>query len=293
MFFPLPATMGASEKSQMLSDAASAFDALARSYDAWYETPLGQLVDRLEKEAVFALVEPGPGDLTLDLSCGTGNYALALAQRGLRVVGVDSSEPMLRCAKAKATRRRERLALIRADATALPLRPSTFDLVTLILGIEFMADPGKAIEEIRRVLKPDACLVVAILNRAGLWTIWRRVKRTFVRSFWGHSRFLSEGDLQRLLEQQGFSELRRREAVYFLPIFRHHVRCLEQWEALGRRWLAGRGAFVVVSARRLEEREMARAKEGMGDETLPASQVSPRPDGGLHGGSALQPDRGQ
>lgn len=73
--------------SPLPSHGASAFDALAMTYDAWYETPFGQLVDRLEKEAVFALVETRPDALALDLSCGTGHYALALAKRGLRVVG--------------------------------------------------------------------------------------------------------------------------------------------------------------------------------------------------------------
>ncbi len=57
----------------MGSGEASAFDALASSYDRWYETPLGRLVDRLEKEAVFSLVEVEPGALGLDLSRGTGH----------------------------------------------------------------------------------------------------------------------------------------------------------------------------------------------------------------------------
>ncbi len=106
---------------------AGSFDSIASAYDAWYETPLGQLVDRLEKEAVFALVEAKPGALALDLSCGTGNYALALAQRGLRVVGVDFSEPMLRLAQAKAMREGVRLSLVRADGSALPFRAGMFD----------------------------------------------------------------------------------------------------------------------------------------------------------------------
>jgi hypothetical protein len=32
------------------------FDAVAEAYDVWYATPVGQLVDRLEKDAVFRLV---------------------------------------------------------------------------------------------------------------------------------------------------------------------------------------------------------------------------------------------
>lgn len=71
------------------------FDGLAAGYDAWYETPVGRLVDRLETRAVLALVDRPPGALALDLSCGTGRYALALRQPGFRAVGVDRSAPML------------------------------------------------------------------------------------------------------------------------------------------------------------------------------------------------------
>src|SRR3990167_8135216 len=55
---------------------AGSFDRIALTYDAWYETPLGRLVDRLEKGAVFGLLEEADGGLALDLSCGTGHYTL-------------------------------------------------------------------------------------------------------------------------------------------------------------------------------------------------------------------------
>jgi ubiquinone/menaquinone biosynthesis C-methylase UbiE len=235
----------------MTSEGTSAFDALASSYDAWYETPLGRLVDRLEKEAVFALVEAKPSELVLDLSCGTGNYALALAQQGLRVVGVDLSEAMLRLAQAKVMRKGIGLSLVRADGNTLPFRAGVFDLVTLVLGLEFAADPGKILEEARRILKPQASLVVAILNRTGPWTLWRRLKRLFVRSIWRGATFLSFDELRGLLEARGFRDLRWRGAVRFLPLFRTRwVGCLERWEA----WRAGTrpagATFLAVRGRR-------------------------------------------
>lgn len=235
----------------MPSEKTSTFDALAASYDRWYETPLGRLVDRLEKDAVFALVESQPGDLVLDLSCGTGNYALALAHQGLRVVGADLSEPMLRLAQAKARQAGVGVAFVRADGSALPFRPGTFDLVTVILGLEFAAEPVKTLEEVRRILKPGAPLVVAILNRTGLWTLWRRIKRLFVPSVWRHARFLGLKELQRLMETHGFRQLRWRGAVHFLPIFRGRAaRCLERCEAFGARWMPARATFLAMSGRR-------------------------------------------
>ena len=235
----------------MPSERASAFDALSSSYDQWYETPLGRLVDRLEKDAVFTLVEPQPGDLALDLSCGTGSYALALADRGLRVVGVDLSEPMLGRAQTKARQAGVRVAFVQADGRALPFRAATFDLVTDILGLEFAADPGKILQEVHRVLKPGAGVAVAILNRSGLWTVWRRLKRLFVPSVWREATFLSLGELRRLMDKQGFRQLRWRGSVHFLPIFRGGaVQYLQRWEAFGARWMPGRATFLAMAGRR-------------------------------------------
>src|SRR3989304_124133 len=61
-----------------------ASEAVAAAYEAWYETPLGRLVDRLEKEAGFALVPDGAGGPPLDLSCGTGHSAPGPGGRGGR-----------------------------------------------------------------------------------------------------------------------------------------------------------------------------------------------------------------
>lgn len=230
---------------------AGSFDSIVPTYDAWYQTPLGRLADRLEKEAVFSLLENRAGDLALDISCGTGSYALALGQRGLRVVGVDVSEPMLRVAQTKAKAAQVRLALMRAEADVLPFRAGIFDLVTVILGLEFMADPGKTLEEARRVLKPNGSLIVAVLNRTGLWTLWRRLKRLFVPSIWRSARFLSINELGALLEERGFTDLRWRAAVYFLPLVRRRgINWLERWEAVATRWMPGRATFVAVAARR-------------------------------------------
>lgn len=172
---------------------AGCFDSIAPTCDAWYQTPLGRLADRLEKEAVFSLLENRAGDLALDISCGTGSYALALGRRGLRVMGVDVSEPMLCVAQTKAKAVQVRLALVCAEADVLPFRAGIFDLVTVILGLEFMADPGNTLEEARRLLKPNGSLVVAVLNRTGLWTLWRRLKRLFFETVWRLPRFSISG----------------------------------------------------------------------------------------------------
>src|SRR5689334_18158821 len=56
---------------------------------------------RYWKRRVLALARPEPGQRALDLCCGTGDLALALARRGLEVVGLDFSAPMLDVARGK------------------------------------------------------------------------------------------------------------------------------------------------------------------------------------------------
>jgi len=134
----------------------------------------------------------------------------------------------------------------------LPFRPGVFDLATVILGLEFVAEPGRALQEAHRVLKPGGNLVVAILNRSGLWTLWRRLKRLVVPSVWRAATFLRPDELRDLLEARGFATPRWRRAVHFLPLFaRDRVGWLEWWEAIGTRWMPASAAFVAVAARRL------------------------------------------
>lgn len=238
-------------RSERAGAEADAFDSIAPAYDAWYATPVGRLVDRLEKQAVLGLVGERTEGLALDLSCGTGNYALTLAERGFRVVEVDVSEPMLSVARAKGAQAKLDIRWLRADASALPLRPGAFDLATVILGLEFVAEPGRALQEVHRVLKPGGRLVAAILDRSGPWTLWRRLKRRFAPSIWREARFLAADELGDLLRERGFSAQRWRRAVHFLPLLaRGRAGWLEQWEAIGARWMPAWAAFVAVAARR-------------------------------------------
>ena len=65
-----------------------------------------------------------PAGALIDIGCGTGGYAAALAERGWDVTGVDVSEDMLRRAEAKGVR------TVRADAATLPFEDASFDAAT-------------------------------------------------------------------------------------------------------------------------------------------------------------------
>jgi ubiquinone/menaquinone biosynthesis C-methylase UbiE len=217
------------------------FDRLAPRYDGWYQTPLGALTDVLEREEVLDLAGEVDSRLALDASCGTGNYALALARRGARVTAVDASALMLVLAQAKARRERLSLALVRASLERLPFRPGHFDLVTCVLALEFVADPAEAVAELFRVQPPDGRLVLGALGRFSLWALGRRLKALVRPSLWWRARFFSRQELAGLLSGAGYGKVVGREAIFFPPF---------------------RSASLLAELRRLDRSVMVRIKPG-------------------------------
>jgi ubiquinone/menaquinone biosynthesis C-methylase UbiE len=231
---------------------APAFDEQAAAYDRWYATPLGQLVDRVEKEAIFALLPDLAGRCVLEVGCGTGNITLALARRGARMAGVDLSGPMLAAAKRRALQESLSPTWIRGAAGALPFPKNSFDGVISILALDFISDRPGALREMVRVLRPGGFVLLALLNRYSLWTLKRLLKAWFKPSFWRGVQFITPRELQRLLA--GFPNLeaiRHRQAVYFPPLASPHL--LYHYpvlERLGCRFHLPTGAFLVAAARK-------------------------------------------
>ena len=99
----------------------------------------------------------------LDLCCGTGDLALAvLAQGAGRAVACDFSRPMLARAAAKFDRKgvTDRTALVEADALALPLPDGSVDAVTCGFGLRNLADTGRGLAEMMRVLATGGAAVI-------------------------------------------------------------------------------------------------------------------------------------
>jgi SAM-dependent methyltransferase len=104
---------------------------------------------------------PRPGEAVLDVGCGCGATALALAERvgpSGRVVGVDISAPMLARAQERARAAGLRnLTFLNADAQTHRFEPS-FDLAFSRFGVMFFSDTGAAFANLRRALVPGGRL---------------------------------------------------------------------------------------------------------------------------------------
>jgi demethylmenaquinone methyltransferase/2-methoxy-6-polyprenyl-1,4-benzoquinol methylase len=114
-----------------------------------------------------------PDAVVLDLCCGTGDLAFALAHAGkARIVGADFAHSMLVRARAKTTDvpaadgfgLSKRVSFFEADALCLPFADASFDLVTSAFGFRNLANYEAGLHEIHRVLKPGG--TVAILEFA-------------------------------------------------------------------------------------------------------------------------------
>ncbi|HTU34084.1 MAG TPA: bifunctional demethylmenaquinone methyltransferase/2-methoxy-6-polyprenyl-1,4-benzoquinol methylase UbiE [Candidatus Acidoferrum sp.] len=106
----------------------------------------------------FAHILRNPGSRVLDLCCGTGDLAFALAHKrgsnGAIISGADFVEPMLTRAREKGRSIGRRVTFSAADALQLPFPDSTFDLVTSAFGFRNLANYESGMREIARVLKP-------------------------------------------------------------------------------------------------------------------------------------------
>ena len=97
------------------------------------------------------------GERLLDVGCGTGEAALALAQDlgvGGEVVGVDVSESMLRIARSKAGAARCRVRFTLGDACSLDEPDDAFDVARSERTLQWLADPAAAVREMVRVVRP-------------------------------------------------------------------------------------------------------------------------------------------
>jgi SAM-dependent methyltransferase len=111
-------------------------------------------------ERALELVGFKPGDALLDLGCGLGASAWHMsADQGLSVLGLDISAAMLIEARAA----HQDLALLQADAQAIPLAGSSLDGVLCECVLSLTNEPHAVLQECRRVLKPGGRLMVSDL----------------------------------------------------------------------------------------------------------------------------------
>jgi SAM-dependent methyltransferase len=148
-------------------DAAFDEPRLASIYDALDP-------DRSDLDAYLAIIEEFGARSVLDLGCGTGVYALMLAERGIEVIGVDPAGASLAVARGKPAA--ERVRWIHGDASAIPTSV-TVDLVTMTANVAQVfltdADWRTTLAACHRAIRPGGRLVFESRDPARrAWEEW-------------------------------------------------------------------------------------------------------------------------
>jgi demethylmenaquinone methyltransferase/2-methoxy-6-polyprenyl-1,4-benzoquinol methylase len=143
---------------------AGMFDAIAARYDFLNHLLSAGIDRRWRRRAIAALGLKG-GERVLDLCTGTADVALAAASVSpppARVVGVDFSGAMLQVGvgKVRTARLGDRIALVRGDATRIPVADASVDAVTIAFGIRNVENVQAACDEMQRVVRPGGRLAI-------------------------------------------------------------------------------------------------------------------------------------
>ena len=153
------------------------FGAIARRYDLLNDIQSFGLHRSWKRRAV-ELAAVKSGDRALDLCCGTGDLALALARRGAEVTGMDFSPAMLEIAEARRKRNFKsqisNLKFLPGDALQIPFPDASFDIVTVGYGLRNLTSWEKGLAEMHRVAKPGARLVVLDFGKPAN-ALWRGI----------------------------------------------------------------------------------------------------------------------
>jgi ubiquinone/menaquinone biosynthesis C-methylase UbiE len=141
------------------------WEAHADAWIDWARAPGHDSYWRFHRDQFLRLVPASTG-LTIDIGCGEGRLTRHLKSLGHTVIGIDASPSLVAAARASDPS----MAILQADATALPLADNCADLAIAFMSLHDIDAIGEAVGEVARVVKPGGCFCVAIvhpINSAG------------------------------------------------------------------------------------------------------------------------------
>jgi SAM-dependent methyltransferase len=199
------------------------------------ENPFGQMLVRRRRYILGMLREHiGDGAVTIcDVGCGPGEYLGELGGNGIRVVGMDVAEGMIRASDEMLRGKgwSDPPGLVCGDIEHSPFRSESFDAVLCVGVLGYLEHDERALRELGRLLRPGGSLLVSVRNLNALMTlpyIARLKARQTLRHGLGHvrstasivthahprwkSRAYDIGRLEKMIASHGF---RRMEGLTF------------------------------------------------------------------------------
>jgi len=138
-------------------------EALFKDLQGIKERPLEH---HLRKQSILSLVKTG--QLILDIGTGDGDIAIEMALMGNKVVGIDIDEKTLDIAQNLSKKYNVEVSFKVGDATRLPFKDKTFDLILWGDVIEHFENPNLLLTEGYRVLKKDGEAIITVPNLVSL-----------------------------------------------------------------------------------------------------------------------------
>ncbi len=135
------------------------YDLTAHIYDMQYAEEQTAKI-----EAAMESVNMEKQDLVLDVGCGTGLLFKYVANKAKTIVGLDISRKILLHAKER-VKKFPNVYLIWADADNMPLKEKIFDHVFAVTLIQNTPNPVKTLNEVKRVTRENAVIVVTGLKK--------------------------------------------------------------------------------------------------------------------------------
>lgn len=142
------------------------FDDIAPTYDKLNHI-LSLNIDKSWRSKSVKQVLKGKHDVVLDIACGTGDFSIELAQKGVeKVIGVDISEGMMKIGmeKVKALGLEDKISMHVDDSESLSLEDNSIDAVTVAFGVRNFEHLQIGLNEMNRVIRPGGTVNVLELS---------------------------------------------------------------------------------------------------------------------------------
>src|SRR5262245_11058856 len=145
-------------------------DAFDEDYLYFYEELLTPERTAAEVEVVWKLLELEPGLALLDLACGHGRIANALAERGVRVTGLDATPLFLELARADAAERGVDVEYVEGDMRSIPWAERFDRVLCWFTSFGYFSDEEnrQVLEGVFGALKPGGAFLVEMNHRDNL-----------------------------------------------------------------------------------------------------------------------------
>lgn len=140
------------------------FDDIAPTYDKLNHLLSMNIDKQWRKKAVRTICQKQP-QTALDIACGTGDFAIALAQAGIpHVTGIDISEGMLEVGRKKVAALGLNIDMKVDDCEQLNMADGSVDAISAAFGVRNFEHLQKGLEEMHRVLRNDGFVCILELS---------------------------------------------------------------------------------------------------------------------------------